>query len=93
MLHGFFTLVGMAIGAAAGLFTFAFAREFVRQKLRFVDAIRHPIVPWVAAFIALMIASPIVAILPIVSGGTALLIGAGTGLGTASGVKALRRGD
>jgi len=93
MLHGFFTLVGMAIGTAAGLFTFAFAREFVRQRLRFVDAVRHPITPWIAAFLALMVAGPIVAFLPLVSGGTALLVGAGTGLGTASGVKALKRGE
>jgi hypothetical protein len=46
-----------------------------------------------AAFGALLIATPVVWLLPIVGGGTALIFGAATGLGTASGVKALKRGE
>jgi hypothetical protein len=42
--------------------------------------------------IAAVVALP-VALLPIVTMGTAAIFGIGAGIGTASGVKALRRGD
>jgi hypothetical protein len=93
MLRGLFNLIGLVISVGAGLFAFGLAREYVRQRLRFVDAVRHPLAPWMAAIGALVIAAPIVWLLPIVGGGTALIFGAATGLGTASGVKALKRGE
>jgi hypothetical protein len=93
MLRGLFNLVTLAISVGAGLFAFGLAREYVRQRLRFVDAVRHPLAPWMAAFGALLIATPVVWLLPLVGGGTALIFGAATGLGTASGVKALKRGE
>ena len=88
--------VGFIISAAAGLFAFAFAREFVRKRLRYVDTVRSPIIPWVVAFLVAVVAMPVVALisfLHLIGGGTALLLGAASGLGTASGVKALTRGE
>lgn len=93
MLHGFFNLIALIIGGAGALFGFGLAREFVRQRLRYVDAVKSPLAPWAVFLGTLLVAIPIVAILPIVGGGTALLLSAGTGLGTASGVKALKQGD
>ena len=93
MLSGLFNLIGLAVSVAAGLFAFGLAREYVRQRLRFVDAVRHPMAPWAVAIGAMLVAAPIVWILPIVGGGTALIFGAASGLGTASGVKALKRGE
>lgn len=86
-------LLSLAISAAAGLFMFGLAREFVRNKLRFVDAVKSPIAPWIAGFGVLMVMSPIAALLPLVTGFTAAIAGLATGLGTASGVKALKRGE
>ena len=89
-IGGFLSLI---ISAAAGLFMFGLAREYVRNRLRFVDAVRNPIAPWVAGFAVLMVMSPIAALLPLVTGFTAAIAGLATGLGTASGVKALKRGE
>ena len=81
-----------AVSAAATLFGFLVARDFVRRRLRFVGAVRSPAGPWLAGLGAALIAWPIAA-LPLVTTATTTLFGIGAGLGTASGVKALRRGD
>jgi hypothetical protein len=103
MFHFFaslFTLIGLVVTVGATLVAFGLAREYVRNRLRFVDGVRHPIAPWIAALLATVILTPVVAllhILPIIGTlvgfGTALFVGIGTGLGTASGVKALKRGE
>jgi hypothetical protein len=77
---------------AAGLTGFFIARDFVRRRLRFVDAIYSPLAPWVAGGLAALIAWPI-ALLPVISGTATAVFGLGAGLGTRSGVKALKRGD
>ena len=84
------TLV-LAVTLAAGIGGFLLARTFVRRRLRFVDAIRSPLAPLIAGVAAALVAWP-VAILPVITAGTAVVFGLGTGLGTASGVKALKRG-
>jgi len=86
-------LISLALAFAAGVFAFGFARGFVRRRLRFVDAIKSPLAPVVAGLGGALLASPVAAILPLVTGFTAAVFGAGIGLGTASGVKALKRGD
>ena len=83
----------LALTAVAGVAAFTIAREFVRSKLRFVDAARHPAVPWLVGAAVLIVAWPIAGILPLVTVGTAAFAGVMSGFGTASGVKALRRGD
>lgn len=99
MFHFFgwvFSVVGLLVTVAAGIFAFGVAREYVRNRLRFVDAVRHPIAPWVAAFLVTVVLMPVVALLHVVhlaGMGTALIVGGATGLGTASGVKALKRGE
>ena len=87
-----FGFIAGAITVAAGIFGFAFARDYTIRRLRFVDGVRNPIWPWVVGLVAAVIAAPIMWLLPLVGGGTALLFGVTTGLGTASGVKALKRG-
>ncbi len=82
----------LALSVAAAIGGFVLARRFVRQRLRFVDGIRSPVAPFVAGLVAALIAWP-AALLPIVTTATAAVFGIGAGLGTASGVKALKRGD
>jgi hypothetical protein len=77
-------LIYIALFVAAGIIGFSIARTFVRRRLRFVDGIYSPAAPWLAGLAAAVIAWPI-ALLP--------LITIGAGLGTASGVKALKRGE
>lgn len=85
-------LIYLAVTAVATIAGFLLARDFVRRRLRFVDAVRSPAAPWLVGLGAALIAWP-VAILPVVTTATTVLFGIGTGLGTASGVKALRSGD
>jgi hypothetical protein len=85
-------IISLAIALTAGVFAFGFARGFVRRRLRFVDAIRSPLAPVAAAGLAALVAWPFT-ILPLITGFTAALVGVGAGLGTASGIKALRSGE
>ena len=77
---------------AAAIGGYVVARNFVRRRLRFVDAIHSPVAPLVAGVAAALVAWP-VAVLPLVTTGTAAAFGLGTGFGTRSGAKALRRGE
>ncbi len=92
-------MLGMILAAAAltvtlggGILAFGFARGFVRRRLRFVEAIRSPVAPVLAAVGAAILVMPLT-LLPLVTGVTAAVVGLGAGLGTRSGVKALQRGD
>jgi hypothetical protein len=87
-----FDIIRLAIALTAGVFAFGFARGFVRRRLRFVDAIRSPVAPILAAAVGLAVAWPFT-LLPLITGFTAAVVGLATGLGTASGIKALKRGD
>lgn len=89
-IGGFLTF---AVTMVVGIGSFTIAREFVRQRLRFVDAAKHPALPWVAGGVVLLAASPVAWLLPLIGGGTAAVAGVAAGFGTNSGVKALKRGD
>ena len=82
----------LLITAGAMFGGFILARNFVRQRLRFVDGVRSPMAPWLAGMGAALVAWPL-ALLPLITTVTTTLFGVATGLGTASGVKALKRGD
>ena len=79
----------IALGAAGAAFVggFSWTRNFVRSRLRYVDAAQSKPAPWIAGAAAVIIAAPIVWLLPIVGGGTALALGIGTGLGVRSAQK------
>ncbi|MDX2193292.1 MAG: hypothetical protein NW201_08050 [Gemmatimonadales bacterium] len=85
-------LGAFALTVAAGLAGFNLSRTFVRTRLRFVDAIRSPLAPWIAGLGAFLVAWPVAA-LPLVSVGTAITFGIACGLGTASGARAVARGE
>jgi len=87
-----FAIISLALALTAGVFTFGFARGFVRRRRRFVDAVKSPLAPILAAVGAALIALPLT-ILPLITGFTAAVVGLGAGFGTASGVKALKRGE
>ena len=82
-------MLQIIITLAAGALGFILARNFVRRRLRFVDAVHSPVAPFVAGTVAAVVAWPAV-LLPLITLPTALVFGIGTGLGTASGSRALR---
>jgi hypothetical protein len=86
-----FALVTVAITAVAGVLGYVWTRRFVARRLRFVDAIYNPAAPFFIAALGMLITWPI-SILPLVSATASAFFGIGAGLGTVSGVKALRRG-
>lgn len=85
-------MIELLLALTAGLGGYLLARNFVRRRLRFVDSIHSPFAPLVAGAIAAVVASPL-ALLPLVTGATAVIFGIGTALGTASGARIVRRAD
>jgi hypothetical protein len=77
---------------AAGLVGYLLARRFVSRRLRFVDAVQSRFAPLVAALTATIVTWPLT-LLPAITLTTALVFGIGTGLGTASGARLVRRAD
>ncbi len=82
-----FELLALAIAGGAGVFSHIKTRQFVRRRLRYTDWIEKPGVGLFAGVGAMVVASPVVAMLPLVGAGTAIAIGAGVGTGVALGAK------
>lgn len=81
----FWLWVGVTgVATAAG---YLWTRNFVRRRLRYVEAVKKPVAPLIAGAAAAAIAWPIAGLLPVVTTASALLLGAGVGAGVASGRK------
>ena len=76
----------------AGIGGYIIARDFVRTRLRFVDAIHHPLAPFIAGIGVALAAWPL-ALLPVITTGTTAILGLGAGLGTRKGQKLLKSGN
>ena len=76
--------------AAVPLGAFALTRRFVRERLRYVDAVQKKRAALLAGGVAAVAALPVVALLPIVGTGTALLFGGGVGFGVFKGARDVR---
>jgi hypothetical protein len=85
----------LILGAAAGGIGAGYmkVRAFVRDRLRFVDAVQRPGAPVAAGAMAALAAAPVVWLLPVIGGGTALLFGAGIGLAVSHGAKDVKKGQ
>jgi hypothetical protein len=77
-------MIGLLVAAAALVGGFVVSRDFVRRRLRYVEAVKKPSAPLIAGAAAAVVALP-VALLPIVTVGTALALGVGVAGGVASG--------
>jgi hypothetical protein len=91
MLHLLGSLATVAIAGGSALFGYWQARQFTQNKLRYVDAVHKAIVPVLAGVAAVAIATPIVWLLPLVGGGTALLFGGGVAMGVSAGARDIRK--
>jgi hypothetical protein len=86
-----FTIISMAIALAVAAFGYLQARSFVQSKLRFVDVVQHFAAPLLAGVAAMLIAAPVVWLLPLIGKGTAILFGLGVGAGVSSGARNIRK--
>ena len=77
-------MIWLAVTAAALIGGFVLSRDFVRRRLRYVDAIQKPSAPLLLGAAAAAVVLPIAA-LPIVTIGTAVAFGVGVASGVASG--------
>jgi hypothetical protein len=77
-------MLWLAVSAAALIGGFAVTRDFVRRRLRYVDAVQRPSAPLIAGAAAAVVMLP-VTLLPIVTIGTAVAFGIGVAGGVASG--------
>ena len=86
-----FMLISFAIAIAVAALGYLQARSFVQGKLRFVDAVHHFAAPLIAGLAAMLIATPVVWLLPLIGKGTAILFGLGVAAGVSSGARDLRK--
>lgn len=86
-----FELIMMGLAGTGVVAGFAATRAFVRERLRFVDAVYRRSAPWLAGAAAAIAAAPIVWILPVVGTGTAVVFGAAVGYGVVKGRRDLLR--
>jgi hypothetical protein len=86
-----FTFISMALAVVVAAIGYFQAKSFVQSKLRFVDAVHHFAAPILAGVAALLIATPVVWLLPLVGKGTAILFGLGVGAGVSSGARDIRK--
>ena len=78
-------LVWLVVTGAALFGGFAVTRNFVRRRLRYVDAVHKPATPLIAGAAAAAVAIPVAAALPLITLGTAVAFGVGVASGVASG--------
>jgi hypothetical protein len=77
-------LLWLGVTAAALVGGYVLSRNFVRRRLRYVDALQKPSAPLIAGVAAAAVVLPIAA-LPIITVGTAVAFGVGVASGVASG--------
>lgn len=85
-------LLVLAATIAAAAFGYGGARRFVRERLRFVDAAQTLKAPVIAGLVAWTVTLPLTWIIPLVSGGSALVFGVAVALGVRAGARDIRDG-
>ncbi len=83
--------LGLLISGGLAIGGYIKTRQFVRQRLRFVEAAHKPFAPLVAGAITWIAASAVAGPLPLVGWITALGVGAGVGLGVKHGAQDSKR--
>jgi hypothetical protein len=84
-------LIGFAATTAITVVGYFQTRAFVQRRLQYVDAVQGVRAPLIAGTAAALVAAPVVAVLPVVGVGTAVLFGVGVGAGVAAGARSIRR--
>ena len=85
-------LIGMGVAGIAAVYGHAKSRRFTRRRLRYTSWVEKPALGLAAGVAAALVAAPVVAIMPLVGTGTALLFGAGVGTGVSMGARDAKEG-
>jgi hypothetical protein len=87
----FFTLLAIGISLLVTSFGFAVARKYVRDRLKYVDAVHTMKAPIIAGLVAWALFMPLT-VFPLLGLGTAIVFGLSVGLGVRAGAKDIRIG-
>ncbi len=85
-----FTLLAYAASLVVTYVGYSMARTFMRERLRFVTAAQSFWAPIIAGAGAALVATPVVALLPLIGAGTAVAFGVSVGFGVANGQRDIR---
>lgn len=85
-------LLSFAIASILAIVLHGTTRKFVRNRLRYVEAVQKSIAPWMAGGAAFLAGTVVVGLLPIVGIGTALTAAVAIGSGVAAGARDIRQG-
>src|SRR3954470_16979793 len=91
VFHFIASIATLAIAGGSTVVGYWQARQFTQNKLRYVDAVHKAAVPVLVGVAATALAAPVVWLLPLVGGGTALLFGGGVAMGVAAGARDIRK--
>lgn len=92
-ITGVFALVMLALTLAAVAGGYVYSRRYVRDRLRFVDAVQRGTAPWIAAAGALLVGAVAALVLPFVGAFSAVSFAVAVGLGVAAGARDIRQGN
>ena len=81
----------LLLAAALGGFGYMRTRRFVRERLRFVDAVHKPAAPIVVGVATTVATGVVVSVLPLFGAVTAVLAGIGIAAGVSHGAKDSKR--
>lgn len=87
-----FSIIAFGIALVVAILGFRTARRFVRDRLRWVDGAHRPTAPIIAGIVALLVAVPVVALLPVVGIGTAIAFAVSVATGVAAGSQDVKSG-
>ena len=87
----FWTLVSIAISLALTTAGFAVARRYVRDRLKFVDAVHTMKAPLIAGLVGWAVLMPLT-VFPLIGVGTAIVFGLSVALGVRAGAKDIKIG-
>lgn len=85
-------LVSFALATAMYIVMHGSTRRFVRNRLRYVDAVQKSVVPWAVGGATFLVGSAVVGLLPFVGVGTAITAAVAVGSGVAAGARDIRQG-
>jgi 2-polyprenyl-6-methoxyphenol hydroxylase-like FAD-dependent oxidoreductase len=85
-------LISFAIATLVAIVLHGSTRRFVRNRLRYVDAVQKSLAPWLAGGAVFLVGSAAVGLLPVVGVGTALTAAFAVGSGVAAGARDIRQG-
>jgi hypothetical protein len=88
----FSIIISFAIASLVAIVLHGTTRRFVRNRLRYVDAVQKSMAPWMAGGAAFLVGALLAPVLPLVGLGTAITAGLAVGSGVAAGARDIRKG-